>query len=68
MPRSSATPIEQSSANVEFFAACPHAELRNFDLARVQARSILQDVDMSEIKAVASEPISLEFEVEHPSA
>ncbi len=62
MPRLSATPIEQSGANVEFFAACPHAELQNFDPVRVQARSILQDVDISEIKAVASEPISLEFE------
>jgi len=68
VPRLSATPIEQSGANVEFFASCPHAELRNLDLVRVQARSILQDVDISEIKAVASEPIALEFEVEHPSA
>ena len=61
VPRLSATPIEQSNANLETFVACPHSGLQNFDPVRVQTRSVLEDVDISEVKAVAEETISLEI-------
>ena len=58
----SATPIELSNAKAEFFAACPHAGLQNFDPVQVQLRAMLQNVDISQIKALAPEPVSLEME------
>lgn len=61
VPRFSATPIELSKAKVERFVACPHAGLQNFDPVRVQVRSTLEDVDISEIKAHEAEPISLKL-------
>jgi len=61
VPRLSATPIEMSKAKVETFVACPHASLQNFDPVRVQMRAALQDIDISELKAVAAEAISLEL-------
>jgi hypothetical protein len=60
VPRFSATPIELSTAKIETFVACQHASLQNFDPVRVQIRSALADVDISEIKAVAAEAISLD--------
>ena len=62
VPRLSATPIELSKARAEVFVACPHASLQNFNPVQVQLRSTLADVDISEIKAVMAEPISLEME------
>jgi hypothetical protein len=61
VPRLSATPIELSNAKAEIFVACPHAGLQNFDPVQVQIRAALSDVDISEIKAIAAEPISLEI-------
>lgn len=61
VPRLSATPIELSKAKVETFVACPHAGLQNFDPVRVQIRSALGDVDISEIKASGAEAISLKM-------
>jgi hypothetical protein len=46
---------------VETFVACPHSSLQNFDPVRVQMRAALQDTDISELKAVAAEAISLEL-------
>jgi pimeloyl-ACP methyl ester carboxylesterase len=62
VPRLSATPIELSKAKAEVFVACPHASLQNFDPVQVQLRATLEDVDISEIRAVAPEPVSLEME------
>jgi len=62
VPRLSATPIEFSGAGKETFVACPHASLQNFDPARTQLRAALEDVDISEIKAVGLEPISIEID------
>jgi hypothetical protein len=62
VPRLSATPIELSKAKVETFVACPHASLQNFDPVRVQMRAALEDIDISELKAVASEAISLDIQ------
>lgn len=62
VPAFSATPIELSNAKAEFFAACPHAGLQNFDPVQVQLRAMLQNVDISQIKALAPEPVSLEME------
>lgn len=61
VPRLSATPIELSEAKVDMFAACPHAGLQNFNPVRVQIRSTLEDVDISEIKASGAEAISLKM-------
>jgi hypothetical protein len=61
VPRLSATPIELSRAKVETFVACPHAGLQNFDPVRVQVRSSLGDIDISEIKASGAEAISLKM-------
>ena len=61
VPHGSATPIELSKAGAETFVACPHASLQNFEPVRVQMRAALQDVDISELKAVAGEPISLDM-------
>jgi hypothetical protein len=61
VPRLSATPIELSNANVESFAACPHASLQNFDPVRVQMRAAIEDVDIQELKAVEDGAISLEL-------
>lgn len=61
VPRFSATPIELSKAKVETFVACPHAGLQNFESVRVQLRSTLEDVDISEIMAPEAEPISLKM-------
>jgi pimeloyl-ACP methyl ester carboxylesterase len=60
VPRLAATPIGRSEGVVENFVACPHAELQNFEPVRVQARSVLEDVDVGEIKSVPEEAISLE--------
>lgn len=60
VPRISATPIELSDAGAEMFVACPHAGLQNFDPVRVQARSVIGDVDIGELKGVGGEPISLD--------
>ncbi len=62
VPRLSATPIELSKAKVETFMACPHASLQNFDSVRVQVRSALDDVDISEIKDIGAEAISLDMD------
>ncbi len=62
VPRLSATPIELSQARAENFVACPHASLQNFNSVRIQVRATLEDVDISEIKAVGVEPISLEMD------
>lgn len=62
VPRLSATPIELSKAKVETFVACPHASLQNFDPVRVQIRSALDDVDISEIKDIGAEAISLDMD------
>jgi hypothetical protein len=62
VPRLSATPIELSKSKVETFVACPHATLQNFDPVRVQMRSAIEDIDISEIKAVATEAISLDLQ------
>ena len=62
VPSFSATPIELSKNKAEFFVACPHASLQNFDPVQVQLRATLEDVDISEIRAVAPEPVSLEME------
>jgi hypothetical protein len=40
--------------------ACAHASLQNFDPVRVQMRAVLQDIDISEIKAVEAEALSLD--------
>ena len=61
VPAFSATPIELSKAKVETFVACAHASLQNFDPTRVQMRAVLQDIDISEIKAVAAEALSLDM-------
>jgi hypothetical protein len=62
VPRLSATPIELSKAKVETFVACPHASLQNFDPVRVQMRAALEDIDISELKAVAGDAISLDMQ------
>jgi hypothetical protein len=62
VPRFSATPIELSKAKTETFVACPHASLQNFEPVRVQMRAALQDIDISELKAVAAEAISLDLQ------
>ena len=62
VPRLSATPKELSKAKAEFFVACPHASLQNFDPVQVQLRARLEDVDISEVRAVAAEPVILEME------
>jgi hypothetical protein len=54
--------MELSKAKVETFIACPHSSLQNFEPARVQIRAALQDIDISEIKAVAGEAISLDIQ------
>jgi hypothetical protein len=61
VPGFSATPIELSKAKVETFVACAHASLQNFDPVRVQMRAVLQDIDISEIKAVGAEALSLDM-------
>lgn len=61
VPRFSATPIELSNANADIFVACPHSSLQNFDPARVQVRAALEDIDFSQLKAGAAEPISLDI-------
>ncbi|MDF0667789.1 MAG: hypothetical protein P0119_17200 [Nitrospira sp.] len=61
VPRLSATPIELSKSKVETFVACPHASLQNFDPVRVQLRAALEDVDISELKAVGPEAISIDL-------
>lgn len=61
VPRLSATPIELSKAKVETFVACPHASLQNFDPVRVQMRAAMQDVDISELKAVSTQAISIDL-------
>jgi pimeloyl-ACP methyl ester carboxylesterase len=61
VPRFSATPIELSKAKVEMFVACPHASLQNFEPVRVQMRAALEDIDISEIKAVGAEALSLDI-------
>jgi len=62
VPRLSAAPIELSKAKVETFVACPHASLQNFDPVRVQIRAALEDIDISELKAVAGDAISLDMQ------
>lgn len=59
VPRLSATPIGLSKEKVETFVACPHAGLQNFAPVRVQVRSVIEDVDISEIMASGAEAISL---------
>jgi len=59
VPRFSATPIELSSANAESYVACPHASLQNFDPVRVQLRAVLEDVDISQLKAVGAGAIAM---------
>lgn len=61
VPRLSATPIELSEAGVETFVACPHASLQNFDPVRVQMRAVVQDIDISELKAVPAQAIALDL-------
>ena len=61
VPRLSATPIELSKAKVETFVACPHASLQNFDPVRVQMRAAMQDIDISELKAVSAQAVSLDL-------
>jgi hypothetical protein len=61
VPRLSATPIELSKAKFETFVACPHAGLQNFNSVRVQIRSALSDVDISEFKDSGAEAISLKM-------
>src|SRR6266487_389804 len=62
VPRLSATPIEPSKTKGETFVACPHASLQNFDPVRVQVRAAMEDVDISEIRAVGAEAISLDMQ------
>ncbi len=62
VPRLSATPKELSRDKAEFFVACPHASLQNFDPVQVQVRARLEDVDIGEIRAVAAEPVILEVD------
>jgi hypothetical protein len=62
VPRLSATPVDLSNAGRETFVACPHASLQNFDPARTQLRAALEDVDISEMKAVGLEPIGLDID------
>jgi hypothetical protein len=61
VPHFSATPIELSTAKIETFVACQHASLQNFDPVRVQMRAALEDIDISEIKAVGAEALSLDM-------
>jgi hypothetical protein len=61
VPMVSATPIEPSNTKCQAFVACPHGGLQNFDPVRVQIRAVLEDIDISEIKAVEEEAISLEI-------
>jgi hypothetical protein len=61
VPGFSASPIELSKAKVEMFVACAHASLQNFDPVRVQMRAALEDIDISEIKAVGAEALSLDM-------
>jgi len=61
VPRLSATPIELSKAKLDKFVACPHAGLQNFNSVRVQIRSALSDVDISEFKDSGAEAISLKM-------
>lgn len=68
VPRLSATPKELSKAKAEFFVACPHASLQNFDPVQVQVRARLEDVDIGEIRAVAAEPVILEMDDIYSSA
>jgi hypothetical protein len=62
VPRFSATPIELSKAKLERFVACPHAGLQNFNSVRVQVRSTLSDIDISEFKDSGAEAISLKMD------
>jgi pimeloyl-ACP methyl ester carboxylesterase len=62
VPGFSASPTEFSKARIEMFAACPHASLQNFDPVRVQMRAAVDDIDVSEIKAVAAEAVSLDIQ------
>jgi hypothetical protein len=62
VPSFSATPIEMSTANVEMFVACPHASLQNFDPVRNQLRAVLEDMNISQLKGVPSEPLSLDMQ------
>lgn len=62
VPRLSATPIELSKSKIETFVACPHASLQNFDPVRVQMRATFQDIDISELKSVATDAISLDLQ------
>jgi pimeloyl-ACP methyl ester carboxylesterase len=68
VPRLSATPKELSKAQAEFFVACPHASLQNFDPVQVQVRARLEDVDIGEIRAAAVEPVILEMDDIYSSA
>jgi len=61
VPRFSATPIELSKAKAETFVACQHASLQNFDPVRVHMRAAMEDVDISKLKAVAAEAVSLDL-------
>lgn len=60
VPFVSATPIELSNRGLEMFAACPHASLQNFDPVRTQINNYLQNIDISQMKAVAAGAISLD--------
>jgi hypothetical protein len=62
VPRISATPIELSKAKSETFVACPHAGLQNFSSVRVQIRSVLSDVEISELMDDGAEAISLKMD------
>lgn len=63
VPRLSATPIEFSGSKAQMFASCPHAGLQNFAPVRVQLRAVLQDDDISLIKAAAHpEPVALKID------
>ncbi|CCE00528.1 hypothetical protein [Bradyrhizobium sp. STM 3809] len=61
VPRVSATPIELSNRGLEMFAACPHASLQNFDPVRTQMKSVVNDIDISQMKAVAAAEVSLDL-------
>ncbi len=61
VPRVSATPIELSNRGLEMFAACPHASLQNFDPVRTQMNNTMNDIDISQMKALAAAEISLDL-------
>ena len=51
VPRVSATPIELSKDKREVFAACQHAGIQNSRSVRVQVRAVLEDIDLTQLKA-----------------